>query len=265
MGAGASARCSDTSCPSKSRLADRLIDEGGQVEILMSEFSVIREGGKGNPPRQVHGEALLVRAAQNGDPRAFNEIVCAHQEAAFRLAFRMLGDGEAASDVTQEAFISAYRHIGMFRGGSLHCWLMRIVTNACYDLLRKEKRQRASSLDALEAEWGDAVTARTAVAPASPEELVERHELNDVIQQGLARLPFEQRITVVLADIEEYPDEQIAEITRANVGTVKSRLSRGRASLRSFLVSQEGLLPTKYQRGRASPGSSRFPPATNSR
>ncbi len=94
-------------------------------------------------------EQALIRAAQRGDLNAFNELVLLYQGRVYNLAYRIMGDGDAAADASQEAFISAYRAIGGYRGGSFRAWLMRIVTNACYDELRRRRRRPASSLEAL--------------------------------------------------------------------------------------------------------------------
>jgi RNA polymerase sigma-70 factor, ECF subfamily len=223
------------------------------MPTAVSEVRLFHEGAedvKSLPP--ANGETQLVRKAQNGDVHAFNDLVRAYQKRAYYLAYRILGEPESAGDATQEAFISAYRHLGALRGRSLGPWLMRIVTNACYDQMRKEQQQRADSLDAMQ---GDPEKMDPRLAQSdqvSPQQHVEWRELDDLIQQGLATLPFDQRTTLILADIEKYSYEQVAEITQANIGTVKSRLSRGRGSLRVFLLSKEGLLPIKYRRDRGS-------------
>ncbi len=236
---------------SRSAQVDRELEEDGAMPIAVGEVSQFGDGvGRGDVARHLNREEQLIRDAQNGDVRAFNALVRAHQERVYRLAYRIMGDAEAAEDATQEGIISAYRHLGAFRGGSLHAWLMRIATNACYDQLRKKQRQRADSLDAIQGDPEKADPRLVQSDLESPQDFVERHELNDLIQQGLAKLPFEQRVTLVLADIENYTYEQVAEITQANLGTVKSRLARGRGALREFLLAEQDLLPTKYRRDR---------------
>ncbi|MCR4406496.1 MAG: sigma-70 family RNA polymerase sigma factor [Anaerolineae bacterium] len=191
-------------------------------------------------------EKALIAAAQQGDLEAFNRLVLAYQNMTYNLAYRILGDGDAAADATQDAFLSAYRAIGRFRGGSFKAWLLRIVTNACYDQLRVKQRRPTTSLEALlvtDPESGPSFVE----AGEKPEEYALRRELNQVIQAGIGTLPADQRITLVLADIQGFNYQEIAEITDVSLGTVKSRLSRARARLRDFLVAQGELLPAQYR------------------
>lgn len=190
-------------------------------------------------------EEPLVQQAQAGDLQAFNRLVYHYQSLTYNVAYRILNDPDAAADATQDAFLSAYRALDSFRGGSFKAWILRIVTNACYDELRRKKRQPASSLDALLVGGGahDAFVDRA----ENPEAYALRQDLGRVIQAGLQTLPEEQRITVTLADIHGLQYKEIAEITGVELGTVKSRLSRGRARLRDFLREQEELLPHRYR------------------
>ena len=101
-------------------------------------------------------EAGLIRDAQQGDLNAFNSLVLTHQTVAYNLAYRILGDAAPAADATQEAFLSAFRHLRSYRGGSFRAWVLRIVTNASYDELRRQKRRPAVSLDGMGSEDSDA-------------------------------------------------------------------------------------------------------------
>src|SRR5512142_153636 len=192
-------------------------------------------------------ERTLISSAQKGDVPSFNQLVRAYQGLVYHTAFRVLGDGDAATDATQEAFISAFKNLKGFRGGSFKAWLMRIVTNACYDQLRVKQRRPTSSLDALLLDPDEPAPGLDRAAPDSPQDAAERQELSTAIQRGLATLPPDQRITLVLVDIEGFSYEQVAESTGANVGTIKSRLSRAREHLRDFLVAQEELVPVRYR------------------
>lgn len=187
-------------------------------------------------------EATLIAAARQGDTQSFDQLVRLYQGAIYNLAYRILGDEEAASDATQDAFLSAYKAIGRYRGGSFKGWLLRIVTNACYDQLRRKKRQPTTSLEAVYLD-----SAPPWAENEEPEEYALRQELGSIIQRGLATLPPEQRIALVLSDIQGLSYEEIAEVMGTNLGTVKSRLNRGRASLRDHLLAQGELLPPRYR------------------
>jgi RNA polymerase sigma-70 factor (ECF subfamily) len=172
------------------------------------------------------GEVELIQRSQKGDLEAFNQLVEAYQTVAYNLALRMLGHQEAAQDATQEAFLAAWRGIKGFRGGNFRAWILHIVANACRDELRRLKRRPATSLDALTYE----------PTTASPQNQLLGLELGEHLRQGLARLPYEQRLAVVLCDIQGFSYQEIAQIMDSSVGTVRSRLSQGRAQLRDYLM-----------------------------
>lgn len=191
-------------------------------------------------------EKALIEAARRGDVGSFNQLVLSYQSMAYNVAYRILGDRDAAADATQEAFLSAYKSIGKFRGGSFKAWVLRIVTNACYDQLRYKQRRPTASLDALLV--SEPAPIRPVTDPAeSPEEHAMRQELSKVIQIGIGTLPAEQRATLVLSDIQGLSYQEIADITGVSLGTVKSRLSRARGKLRDFLLEQRELLPARYR------------------
>lgn len=191
-------------------------------------------------------EKALIDAARQGDVGSFNQLVLSYQSMVYNLAYRILGDRHAASDATQDAFISAFKAIGKFRGGSFKSWLLRIVTNACYDQLRRKQRRPTASLDALLVL--DPAPVQSLTTPQeSPEGYAMRQELSRAIQVGIGTLPPEQRITLVLSDVQGFSYQEIAEITGVALGTVKSRLSRARAKMRDFLLEQRELLPSRYR------------------
>lgn len=192
-------------------------------------------------------ERRLIEAAQHGDTVSFNHLVRIYQGALYQTAIRVLGEGGAAADATQDAFIAAYRSIRSFRGGSFRAWLLRIVTNRCYDQLRAKRSRPAVSLDELLPDFPNRDESIGESSEESPQESAERQELGRIIQRGLEMAPPEQRLTVILADIQGFAYEEIAQATGVNVGTVKSRLSRGRAFLREFLLAQEGIVPDTYR------------------
>jgi RNA polymerase sigma-70 factor (ECF subfamily) len=192
-------------------------------------------------------EQALIRAAVDGDVDSFNTLVLTYQSQVYNYAYRVMGDPDSAADATQEAFISAYRALHGYRGGSFRSWLLRIVTNACYDELRRRKRRPVSSLEALYVEDPTPDAALPAGQQESPEAHAARSELNQVIQLGLADLPEDQRVTLALSDVQGMSYEEIAQITSTNLGTVKSRLSRARAKLRDHLLAHTELLPGEYR------------------
>ena len=147
-----------------------------------------------------------------------------YQEAVYNVAYRIMSQPQAAEDATQDAFISAYKSLNRFRGGSFKSWLMRIVTNSCYDELRRRKRRPQSSLDEMTEENESPAFLRS--PDEGPEGQQQRVELAQAIEECLAGLPDDQRVTAVLCDIEGYDYNEIAQITSSTLGTVKSRISR---------------------------------------
>jgi RNA polymerase sigma factor (sigma-70 family) len=157
-----------------------------------------------------------------------------------------MGDPASAADAVQETFITAYRRIDSFRGGSFRAWLLRIATNQCYDELRRSRRRPAVSIEALgDPESDDGPNLPD--ASETPEQVAQRRELNQAIQQCIDRLPTDHRLVLVLSDIEELNYQEIAEAVGTNVGTVKSRLSRARSAVRACLRGVEELLPSAYR------------------
>jgi RNA polymerase sigma-70 factor (ECF subfamily) len=181
-------------------------------------------------------DSELVERAKRGDLESFNELVERHQSMAYNLALRMLGDRGAAEDTTQDAFFSAWRNINGFRGSNFRAWLLSITANNCRDQLRRIKRHPSIPLESLPFE------PRAPASSESPENYALRREIGEQIKNGLASLPSEQRLAVVLRDIQGLSYEEIAKVMRCSLGTVRSRISRGRAQLRSYL-SQRELLP----------------------
>jgi len=179
-------------------------------------------------------EQALIAEARTGNPQAFNALVGAYQGVAYNVAYRVIGHPDAAADATQDAFLAAYRALPTFRGGSFRAWLLRIVANVCYDQLRQRRRRPQVSLEDM-AEDPDYASSLSD-GRESPEEAVLRQDVRRAIEVAIAKLPFDQRVTVVLSDVEGFSYEEIAAATGASLGTVKSRLSRARARLRDYLA-----------------------------
>jgi RNA polymerase sigma-70 factor (ECF subfamily) len=191
-------------------------------------------------------ERALVAAAQRGDLDAFNQLVIHYQKLAYHVAYRVLNDADASADATQDAFLRAYKALDQYRGGSFKAWLLRIVTNTCYDQLRAKRRRPTASLEALlvtEPVSDPLFVDRT----ESPEAYAERQELGQVIQAGINTLLPDQRIALTLRDMAGMDYQEIAEVTRVSLGTVKSRISRARAKLRDHLLAHQELLPAQYR------------------
>jgi RNA polymerase sigma-70 factor (ECF subfamily) len=190
-------------------------------------------------------EKALVAAAQQGDLEAFNQLVLQYQRLAYNVAYRILGNEDRAMDATQDAFLRGYRALYQFRGGSFKTWLLRIVTNCCYDQLRARKRRPTTPLDDLVED-----DEHTRLVEDDREDLgdrMERQELGELIQTGIGTLPPDQRTVVVMSDIQQMTYAEIAEATSVSLGTVKSRLSRGRAKLRDYLMQHKELLPDRFR------------------
>lgn len=192
-------------------------------------------------------ENALIAEAKRGDLDAFNTLVLNFQDAVFNAALHIVGDEAVAADATQEAFLSAFRGLNGFRGGSFKAWLMRTVTNECYDELRRRKRQPTISLEPDDPD-GQAAEPRWLADPSrSPEEDVTAKELEHAIQHCLEGLPLEFRTVVVLADIEGLDYTEVAAAVRVPLGTIKSRLARARLRLRECLRGFEELLPEAFR------------------
>ncbi len=200
--------------------------------------------------RMVTDEQKLIRMAQQGDLTAFNRLVLAYQDRVYGIAFRIMGEHAAAEDAAQEAFISAYRNIRHFRGGSFRAWLFRIVTNACYDELRRRKRRPQVSLDGRPKDEEDPTAGyfeRLGGDSIDPLAHSERRELSEAIQDCINRLPLDFRAVVVLVDVQGLGYAEAARAVDTPVGTVKSRLARARARLRDCLKRYRELLPASLR------------------
>jgi RNA polymerase sigma-70 factor (ECF subfamily) len=191
-------------------------------------------------------ESSLIAAAQRGNLDAFNELVLTYQHRLYNLAYRILGDTAAASDATQEALVSAYRKLDTYRGGSFSAWLLRIVTNRCYDVLRSQKRRPKVSLEDF-GEVDEEANPALINGSESPEDMAQRHELTRLLQSLISTLPPDQRMVLVLSDVEGMNYADIAATVDIPLGTVKSRLARARAMLREELQDRGELLPPAYR------------------
>jgi RNA polymerase sigma-70 factor (ECF subfamily) len=193
-------------------------------------------------------ELALIQDAQNGNLDAFNTLILHYQDNVFNAARRIMGDDDLAADASQEAFISAFKGIASFRGGSFKGWLMRIVTNACYDELRRKKRRPTTPLEPETDDGEEMDSPRWLADPGmTPDQHAEADEVEHAIQHCLDNLPLEFKTVVVMADIQGLDYIEVATAVHVPLGTVKSRLARARLRLRECLQGFEELLPASYR------------------
>jgi RNA polymerase sigma-70 factor (ECF subfamily) len=199
--------------------------------------------------RPEYDEPALIAAAQQGSLPAFNQLIMHYQGLAYNVAYRIVGDEDSAADATQDAFVKGFQRLGQYRGGSFKAWLLRIVTNTCYDALRARKRRPTIPLESeREDEESDPdYDPRLVDSAERPDAYVIRKELAGVIQAAIGQLPADQRTALILADIEGMDYQEIADAMDTALGTVKSRLSRARAKMRDILLAQRELLPAQYR------------------
>ena len=182
-------------------------------------------------------ESVLIKRASGGDAAAFNALMGMHERRMYAVALRMCGNPEDAQDCLQEAMLRVYRAISGFKAqSSFSTWVYRITMNTCLDELRKRKSRPNTSLDGLlDAGWSPEDGGE------SPEGHAVRGEMRRVLGRYIQELPEDMRAAVVLRDIEGYPYDDIARILGANVGTIKSRISRGREKLREKIAARPEL------------------------
>ena len=179
-----------------------------------------------------HRDEILVARALDGDLAAFNQLVEAYQDLCHSLVVRLVPDPDQAADAVQEAFFSAYRNLRSYRGPSFRGWLTRIAVNAAMDLQRARKRRPVSPYPELEDEsWQPPAGPET-----DPEIVIAATERGRALASALAAIGSDQRAAIVLFDVEGYDYAEIARMTGVSLGTVKSRIHRGRLALRAILA-----------------------------
>ena len=186
-------------------------------------------------------EKQLILRAKRGDPDAFGQLVLAHQDKVYSLAFHLVRDREEAADLAQEAFLKAWRNLESFQGeSSFSTWMHRLTTNVCLDWLRKQNRRRqvepVVSLDDEESGWTE-----PADPGQDPQASVEARERREALNEGLEQLPEHHRRVLLLREVSGLSYQEIAQAMELDLGTVKSRIARARNQLRKIL-SQSGNL-----------------------
>lgn len=175
-----------------------------------------------------------MEAARRGDQDAFEQLVLAYEKRVLALTGRMCGNPEDGAEAAQEAFLAAWQGLGAFRGeSSFSTWLYRLASNACVDLLRREGRHRAAAGPSLDDEELNVDAADPA---PTPREAAERAELRESIEDGLRELPEEYRQVLILREMHQLSYGEIGQVLSLDLGTVKSRINRGRQRLRKFLL-----------------------------
>lgn len=183
----------------------------------------------------------LVKSSIAGNVLAFEELVKRYEKKVFTVAFRMTGNREDAADMTQEAFIKAYKALTQFRGeAAFQTWLYRIIANVCRDELRKKTRNSIISLEKEVVLDNGNMKREVADSSPGPDIFLENKETGETIQKAVDSLTIDYRITLVMREIQGFSYEEIADVLQCSIGTVKSRLSRARAAVKNiFLASGE--------------------------
>jgi RNA polymerase sigma-70 factor (ECF subfamily) len=190
-------------------------------------------------------ETNLIARSQQGELAAFNLLVEHYQRPLYNLCLRMLDAPQSAEDATQDAFIAAYRSIERFRGGNFRAWLFRIAANGCRDEQRRRRSRPALSLDTPRGE--EQLPIDVPSSGASLDEHLQQRELGRALRDALARLPEDQRLAIVLCDVQGFDYAEVAEAMNVGLGTVKSRISRARLRLRNLLQARAELLPVRFR------------------
>lgn len=185
-------------------------------------------------------DEMLIEKIKLGDIDSFEQLLAKYETKVYTIAYRYAGNHNDASDLAQEALIRVYRAIGSFRGeSSFLTWLYRVVTNVCKDEMRRRARQNSVSMDEMIERGKQPIPDKSA---ESLEETVLRKEWQEEIQHVLNSLTHEHRTIIVMRDIQGYSYEEIATFLECSLGTVKSRLSRARNTLKDLLMAKSDLL-----------------------
>lgn len=190
-----------------------------------------------SPDHSAIEEDKLVKAAKHGDLAAFEQLVGRHRDKIYGRAFSMMRNEDEALDLSQEAWVKAWQRLKQFQGdSSFATWVTRIVINLCLDLLRKQKRQRAESIEMMQEEYGG-VERYMAPVTVNPTEGLERSELRQKIDQSMAQLSVAHRTVLILHEYEGLEYKEIAKHMNCSIGTVMSRLFYARRRMASLMAS----------------------------
>ncbi len=181
-------------------------------------------------------ESVLLSSAAKGDLQAFNDLVLKYQDLVYNVSRGILGNADAAQDATQETFIRAFQHLDGFRGGSFRCWLLRIATHACYDVLRTLNRHPSVQLIPEDEDGSEMDSAPWLADPRlSPEAETEKNEFLQTLYRWIDELPVAYRTVITLVDLNGLGYDEAAQALGCPMGTIKSRLARARLLIKARL------------------------------
>ncbi len=195
-------------------------------------------------------EAKIIRAVVDGNTNAFEDLVLEYQKQVYHITLKMTGNEEDAFDLSQETFLKAFRALPTFRGeAGFGSWLYRMAANLCIDFLRKKKRQGGGQLISLDEEEEDRRPRELPDLRYEPQGALEKKEMRRKVQEGLQRLPHEQRLILVMRDVEGFSYQEISDALKIELGTVKSRIYRARAHLARLLMEDGNFLKEPSSEG----------------
>lgn len=210
--------------------------------IGLNHFGAGGEAGNMN-----YCEKELIGKAKQGDVEAFEKLIEGCQKKVFNIAFRMLGNFDDASELSQEVFLKAYKSIKNFKGDSLfNTWIYKVTTNACLDEIRKRKNKKVVSLDEDIEIGGNEMKRQIKDDSPGPELTAEDNELKRAVKDSINMLSEEYRTVIVLRDIQGFSYEEISGIIKCPEGTVKSRINRARQALKKILQQKKELINEEY-------------------
>ncbi len=195
-------------------------------------------------------EAKIIRAVVDGNTNAFEDLVLEYQKQVYHITLKMTGNEEDAFDLSQETFLKAFRALPTFRGeAGFGSWLYRMASNLCIDFLRKRKRQGSGQIISLDEEEEDRRPRELPDLRYEPQSSLEKKEMRQKVQEGLQRLPHEQRLILVMRDVEGFSYQEISDALKIELGTVKSRIYRARAHLARLLTEDGNFLKDPSSEG----------------
>ncbi len=195
----------------------------------------------------VKSELELLKKSKEGDIEAFEQLISAYQKKVFNIALRMIGNHDDASDLAQEVFLKVYKSIKQFKEeSSFSTWIYRITSNVCLDEVRKLKNKKIISLDEEIKQGENEIKRQIKDIRPSPEDFTEQNELRKAINDAIMTLPEDQGVAIILRDIQGFSYEEIANITKCPIGTIKSRINRARKDLKEIILKKKELFDVDF-------------------